>query len=121
MEAQRLREVRTLERTVDGLKKELADSRRETVTVRNQWFAIFEQLQKECERKVAQARKKARQMEQRAWKAERQRDEALAKVTQQRQELYQVKTELEDEKEKNQKLMAQIRRDYENSSIPSSK
>ena len=51
MEAQRLREVRTLERTVDGLKKELADSRRETVTVRNQWFAIFEQLQKECERR----------------------------------------------------------------------
>lgn len=121
MEAQRLKEVRALERTVAGLKKELADSRCETVNVRNQWFEIFEQLQKECERKVSEARKELRQMERRALKAERQRDEALAKVTQQRHELYQVKTELEDEKEKNQKLTAQINRDYENSSIPSSK
>lgn len=121
MEAQRLREVRALERTVDKLKKELADSRRETVTVRNQWFEMFEQLQKECDRMVAAARKETLRMEQRALKAERQRDEALAKVTEQRHEIYEVKTELEDEKEKNQKLTAQINRDYENSSIPSSK
>lgn len=121
MEAQRLREVRALERTVAKLKKELADSRRETVTVRNQWFEMFEQLQEECDRMVAAARKETLRMEQRALKAERQRDEALAKVTEQRHEIYGVKTELEDEKEKNQKLTAQINRDYENSSIPSSK
>lgn len=36
-------------------------------------------------------------------------------------ELYQVKTELEEQKGVNQQLKAQINRDYENSSIPSSR
>lgn len=56
-----------------------------------------------------------------AIRAERQRDTALEKVTFQRRELYKVKTELDDEKQKVQKLTAQINRNYENSSIPSSK
>ena len=37
-----------------------------------------------------------------------------------RQKKYALETELEDEREKNRKLIAQIRRDYENSSKPSS-
>lgn len=121
MEQTRMKEVRALEREIAVLKKELADSRSHAVTIRNQWFEIFEQIQKECDRKLAKAMKELALMEKRALKAERQRDEALAKVTEQRHELYAVKTELEDEKEKNQKLTAQINRDYENSSIPSSK
>ncbi len=60
-------------------------------------------------------------MEKRAIRAEKQRDIALEKVTSQRRELYKVKTELDDEKQKVQKLTAQINRNYENSSIPSSK
>lgn len=70
---------------------------------------------------VAEAVKKADMMEKRAIRAERQRDTALEKVTFQRRELYKVKTELDDEKQKVQKLTAQINRNYENSSIPSSK
>ena len=60
-------------------------------------------------------------MEKRAIRAERQRDAALEKVTSQRRELYKVKTAFDDEKQKVQKLTAQINRNYENSSIPSSK
>lgn len=60
-------------------------------------------------------------MEKRAIRAERQRDEALNKVILQRRELYKIQTELDDEKQRVQKLTAQINRDYENSSIPSSK
>ena len=121
MEKLRMKEVRALEHQIAVLKKELADSRSHAVTIRNQWFEIFEQVQKECSRQLAEARKELKQMEKRALKAERQRDDALAKVTEQRHELYEVKTELEDEKEKNRKRTAQINRDYENSSIPSSK
>ena len=65
--------------------------------------------------------KESAQMEKRAIKAERQRDAALDKVTQQRQKSYELETALEEEKGKNLKLRAQINRDYENSSIPSSK
>lgn len=70
---------------------------------------------------VAETLKKAAVMEKRALRAEKQRDTALEKVTSQRRELYKVKTELDDEKQKVQKLTAQINRNYENSSIPSSK
>ena len=95
-----MKEVRALEHQIAVLKKELAYSRSHAVTIRNQWFEIFEQIQKECDRKLAEARKELDQMEKRALKAERQRDDARAKVTEQRRELYEVKTELEDEKEK---------------------
>ncbi len=49
---------------------------------------------------VAEAVKKADMMEKRAIRAEKQRDIALEKVTSQRRELYKVKTELDDEKQK---------------------
>ena len=60
-------------------------------------------------------------MEKRAVHAEKQRDEALDKVNEQRTRLYETETELEEEKGKNLKLRAQLNRDYENSSMPSSK
>ncbi len=60
-------------------------------------------------------------MEQKLLQTEKQRDDALDKVTEQRHLIYALETELEEEKGKNLKLRAQINRDYENSSIPSSK
>ena len=121
MEKQRLAHVRALECKVAKLEASVAKEHSHAITIRNQWFEIFEQLQKECDRKVAEAEKKAALMEKRAIRAERQRDAALDKVTLQRRELYKVKTELDDEKQRIQKLTAQINRNYENSSIPSSK
>ena len=102
MEELRLKEIRSLEHKIDALEKELAKAHSHAITIRNQWFEVFEQLQKECDRKVAKAQKEARLMEKRALRAERQRDAALEKVTQQRHELYEVKTELEEEKDKKQ-------------------
>lgn len=121
MEEQRLTQVRALERKVANLEAAVAKEHSHAITIRNQWFEMFEQLQKECDRKIAKAEKKAALMEKRAIRAERQRDDALKKVTLQRRELYKVQTELDNEKQKVQKLTAQINRDYENSSIPSSK
>lgn len=121
MEKQHLAQVRALECKVAKLEASVAKEHSHAITIRNQWFEIFEQLQKECDRKVAEAEKKAALMEKRAIRAEQQRDDALDKVTLQRRELYKVKTELDDEKQRIQKLTAQINRNYENSSIPSSK
>lgn len=121
MEEQRLREVRALERKVTKLEETVAKEHAHAITIRNQWFEIFEQLQKECDCKVAKAEKKAALMEKRALRAEGQRDAALEKVTAQRQELYKIKTDLDEANQKIQKLTAQINRNYENSSIPSSK
>ena len=59
-------------------------------------------------------------MEKRALLAEKQRDDALDKAKEFRLKFYETAAELEEEQGKNLKLHAQINRDYENSSIPSS-
>lgn len=100
---------------------ELSRSHSETVSVRNQWFAVFEDMEKEHARELQALRKEKEQLEQKLLKTERQRDDALNKVTEQRRRIYELETELEEEKGKNLRLRAQINRDYENSSISSSK
>ena len=121
MQEEYRKELRSLEWEIRKLKDGLSRTHSETVSVRNQWFEIFEELQKKCGGKLSALQKESEQMEKRAIKAERQRDAALDKVTQQRQKSYELETALEEEKGKNLKLRAQINRDYENSSIPSSK
>ena len=120
MQEEYLKELRSLEREIRKLKDELSCAHSETVSVRNRWFEIFEELQKEYERRLSALQKELERMERCAIKAERQRDAALAKVAQQRHKIYELETALEEEEGRNLKLRAQINRDYENSSIPSS-
>lgn len=112
--------IRKLESEIRVLKQELAKAHAETVTVRNYWFDIANDLEDEKQKEMKKAEKALRAMEKRALKAEKQRDDALDKVTEQRRENYRLGIELEEEKGKNQKLTAQLNRNYENSSIPSS-
>ena len=121
MQQEFLRALRTEERRRKELEEEIARSHSETIAVRNQWFAVFDEMEKEHAREVAALKKKIKQLEQRLLNAEQQRDTALNKVTEQRRHIYEVETALENEKGLNLKLRAQINRDYENSSIPSSK
>ena len=121
MQDEYLKELRHLERIIKRLEGALSIAHSETVAVRNQWFEVFEDLQKEFERKLSISKRLNKQLEKRALNAERQVDDLRSKVTQQRHEIYKLGTELEDEKGKNLKLRAQINRDYENSSLPSSK
>lgn len=72
----------------------------------------------EIQKGLIQEQKK---MEKRALDAEKQRDDALDKAKEIRLQYYETAAELEEERGKNLKLHAQINRDYENSSIPSSK
>lgn len=121
MQEEYLKEIRRMERIIKNMAEELASAHSETITVRNQWFEIFEDMQKEFERKLAFSQRFNRMLEKRALKAEKEVDDLRNKVTDQRHEIYELKTELEEEKGKNRKLTAQINRDYENSSLPSSK
>lgn len=121
MQEEHQKELRRLERINKRLEEELTIAHSEIITVRNQWFEIFEDLQKEFEHKLSISQKLNKQMEKRALNAERQLDDLRNKVTELRHQMYELATELEEEKGKNLKLRAQINRDYENSSLPSSK
>ena len=108
------------DREIQKLKAALADAHSQTVTVRKYWSEVFDDIEKEHAKALEEKEREIKAMENRALNAERQRDDAKDKLLEKTRELYSVRTELEEEREKNRNLKAQIKRDYENSSKPSS-
>ena len=115
------KEYNVYEHKIEKLKKELADAHKETIRVRNYWFQVLEDMLREFEKAQKRSAQELRKMEIRALNAEKQRDDALDKADVFRHQFYEAASRLEEEQGKNLKLRAQINRDYENSSIPSSK
>ncbi len=115
------KDIHAYERKVQKQQAELSRAHSNAIDIRDQWFQIFEDMQKEYGRKLKELQKANQELEKRALKAECQRDEALGKITVLRRQLYETATELEEEKGRNLKLRAQMNRDYENSTMPSSK
>lgn len=115
------KDCRDYEHKILKLKGEVADAHKETIRVRNHWFQVLEDMLLEFEKIQKKTEQKLREMEMRALNAEKQRDDALDKLKELRLQFYETAARLEEEQGKNQKLRAQINRDYENSSIPSSK
>ena len=115
------KEYNVYEHKIEKLKKELADAHKETIRVRNYWLQVLEDMLREFEKAQKRSAQELRKMEIRALNAEKQRDDALDKAAVFRHQFYEAASRLEEEQGKNMKLRAQINRDYENSSIPSSK
>lgn len=113
--------LRKKENIIQKQAEELSHSHSANITMRNQWFAVFEDMEKAHAREIKKLNQQIEKLEKRALKAERERDEALDRITAQRHQIYELGTALEEEKGKTLKLTAQLNRDYENSSIPSSK
>ena len=115
------KEYNVYEHKIEKLKKELADAHKETIRVRNYWLQVLEDMLREFEKAQKRSAQELRKMEIRALNAEKQREDALDKAAVFRHQFYEAASRLEEEQGKNMKLRAQINRDYENSSIPSSK
>lgn len=115
------KECRAYERKIQALLTEIADAHKETIRVRNYWFQVLEDMLREFEKAQKRSAQELRKMEIRALNAKKQRDDALDKAAVFRHQFYEAASRLEEEQGKNLKLRAQINRDYENSSIPSSK
>ena len=108
------------DREIKKAKLELADANARNSTLMKNWFQAIDDQEKSHAKELLEKDRELKAMEQRALNAERQRDELKDKLLEKTRELYRVETELEEEKDKNQKLKAQINRDHENSSISSS-
>jgi len=120
MEAAHKRQCSEKDRENRKLKAELADANARNVTMSKYWSEVFDDMEKEHAKELAKKDREIKAMEARALNAERQRDELKDKLLEKTREVYRIKTELEEEKGKNLKLTAQVNRDYENSSKPSS-
>lgn len=105
---------------IQSLKSELADAHAETVTMRNNWAQVFDDIDKAYAKILSKKNTEIRNLEKENLELYKRLDEETQKRKRLLGELYQVKAELEDERGKNQKLMAQMRKNYENSSKPSS-
>lgn len=90
--------IRNLESQIKSLKTELAKAHSETVTVRNYWFDVADDMESEKHKEINKITKELKSMEKRALKAEKQRDDALDKITEQRKEICRLSIELEEEK-----------------------
>ena len=115
------KDCRAYEYKIQKLETAVADAHQETIRVRNYWFQVLEDMLLELEAVQKKAAQELQEMEKRALLAEKQRDDALDKIKGLRLQLYETAARLEEEQGKNLKLRAQINRDHENSSIPSSK
>lgn len=107
------------DREIKSLKLELSKAHSQTVSVRKSWMEIMDDLEKdhkkELERKDKEIAESKKLTLEQGITIDSQKEKLKETIT----KLYQVMTELEEEKGKNQKLKAQINRDYENSAISS--
>ena len=108
------------DREIKKLKLELADAHRQAVGTRKDWQQTLEDLEKEYTRKLQQKESEVTSLKKQLLDTQIMLDTEKDKFRNTVRELYQVKTELEEEQGKVLKLKAQINRDYENSSKPSS-
>ena len=102
MQEQRRKDIAYYERKLAELRRDLADAHKETITSRNIWIEIVEELE-----------------------ALRAKDRELIRsqaemIRHEKAEKYAALVALAEEREKNRKLQAQLNRDYSNSSKPSS-
>lgn len=120
MKADYEKQLKKKDRIIAAQKKELAASYQNIITMRNNWLQVFDDLEKEHKTALSKALRNLSAMTGRALKAETSCDQWHDKWEQQQSSLYAALTELEELKELNRKLTAQINRDFENSSLPSS-
>lgn len=114
------KELAARDRLIEKLKRELAEAHAETVTVRKYWNEIVDDVDAERKRAVLKAQRETEKME-KCFLTEKQKNEELQeRLKEERRQKYEMGMELEELKGLNQKLTAQVNRDFENSSIPSS-
>lgn len=120
MEAEYKKLLRRYNKKLIEMEYELSKAHSETVTVRKYWGEIMDDLEKEHQKELRHLLAEIKQLKKENSALARQLDELKNKYRERSREYYAVAAELLEEREKNKKLTAQVNRDFENSSIPSS-
>ncbi len=112
---------RDYESQVRSPERDYADLGRLNAQMIKGWWDACEHVRLEGEREAKRARAEARRQERRALDAERRVDELLGEASEMRGEIAALRARVADLEGLNTKPAAQVRRDFENSSVPSSK
>jgi hypothetical protein len=108
------------EREINRLKRELAGAHRQVVSARKSWQEVTDDLEKEHAKALSKKDSEIKALKKMLFDTQILLDAEKSKTRETLRDLYQARTELEEEEGKVLKLKAQINRDYENSSKPSS-
>ena len=120
MQEEYKRQLREKDRIIAVQKREIAAAHQNVINMRNNWMQVFDDMEKEHKKALSKAAHSLSEMTERAFKAEASRDQWHDKWKEQQTALYAALTEVEELKELNQKLTAQVNMDFENFSLPSS-
>lgn len=116
--------IRFYEKEIQELKKELADAHAQIASIRQETIEDYDAQEKEHAKEMTKKQKEVDQWKDKYYKIAGKYDTLQAEKTELRRMLqdkyYEITKELEEEQEKNKKLTAQVNKDFENSSIPSS-
>jgi len=109
------------EKEIAKLKGDLSAAHRQVVDVRENWGQVFKDVSKEHAKELAKKDRDLKKMEGRALNAERKLGETKGRLLAKTREVYAVQTQRDELEGKLLKLTAQLNRNHENSSLPSSK
>lgn len=105
---------------IKRLEYELSRAHSETATVRRYWGEAMDDVYREQQAMERRLLSEIERLKKQNLALARQRDAIKDMHRERTQQYYAVADELEEERGKNKKLMAQVNRDFENSSLPSS-
>ena len=105
---------------IHKLRQKLTDANKKLAASDKQWSEIVKDTAKACEKNLDAKDREIKALKERILIVERQRDAALDNVTSKQHEINDLRGELNDANEIIAKLTAQVNKDFENSSIPSS-
>ncbi len=120
MKEEHRRHLRYQDGIIRDLKSELAKAHAETVSVRKIWSDVMDDLDREHRCEIHKKDQQIEKLQNRILEVERQRDQVKDELRETKQELQGIRLELEEAKGSIKKLTAQVKKDFENSSIPSS-
>lgn len=115
------KQCREKDREIRKLKTALENANRQIRQNREHWFQVYEDMEKEHQKVTKRKQGEILRLRKLYQEANAARDQLHEKYLEQLHLRYEAESALEEEKGKNLKLRAQINRDHENSSIPSSK
>lgn len=120
MQAQFKSVLREQNQKIRKLEYELSKAHAQTVSVREMWSEIFDDVYRDANEEKFALRKEISRLNQRIIEVERQRDKALDQLREKKHEFYEVAGQLEEAEQKIAGLTARINKDYRNSSKSSS-
>jgi hypothetical protein len=120
MQEEHAREIRKLNAIINRLEKEAAEANIRTRRNREYWMQVNEDVVKEKDKALRRKDAELVRMQKKLFSMAGQRDAALDQVKDLKKELYEVRGQLQDEQDKVAGLRASIKKDYTNSSKPSS-